>query len=180
MYVKLMGTSGYFGFRYKKKYYMIYNHYDSYFSGLGKDLLNEVKEMINNNKFDEWLLLFLQLEMVKQYDEDYEPSYESDDEDDEINEKNYEKKCEAYQKYKDDYDDLLKKSQGSFIKVLKSGYAPIDKYGSLKNDGIIEYCYVLDFDTKLFYASHNNIIVCYGFTEIPNMTKLLELDLDDE
>jgi len=45
-----MGTRGHFGFRYKKKYYMIYNHFDSYFEGLGKDLLEEIKEMINNNQ----------------------------------------------------------------------------------------------------------------------------------
>ena len=53
------------GTRYKKKYY-IYNHFDSYFSYLGKHLL----EMINNDEFDEWLETFLALKIVT--DEDIE------------------------------------------------------------------------------------------------------------
>ena len=56
-----MGTRGFYGFRYKKKYYIIYNPYDSYFHCLGKKLLKEIKNMIANNQFEEWLSLFLSL-----------------------------------------------------------------------------------------------------------------------
>lgn len=66
----------------------------------------------------------------------------------------------------------------TFIKVLKSGYAVLVN-GSLKNDLFIEYCYVLDFDEKEFYASHNNIIRCYSLKDILNVTELVELSLDD-
>jgi len=62
-----MGTRGFYGFRYKKKYYMIYNGCDSYFSQLGLKLLNEVRTMIKNNEFDTWLNLFIDLEIIYEY-----------------------------------------------------------------------------------------------------------------
>ena len=65
-----MGTRGFYGFRYKKKYYMIYNRYDSYFSQLGVNLLKEIRTMINDNKFDEWLNLFINIEIINEYTKD--------------------------------------------------------------------------------------------------------------
>jgi hypothetical protein len=62
-----MGSRGFYGFRYKKKYYMIYNPYDSNFMGLGIKLLKEIREMIKNNKFEEWLHLFTNLEIIDKY-----------------------------------------------------------------------------------------------------------------
>jgi hypothetical protein len=147
-----MGTQGYFGFRYKKKYYMIYNHFDS--DELGNVLLEEIKEMIRNNQFDEWLTLFLKLKFVTDEDEPTDGDIE---------------KCKEH--YDDTYGgpyiyyNLLRKCQGSFKKVLKSGYALLVN-GTLENDLFIEYCYVLDFDEKQFYAGHNNIISSYNFNEI--------------
>lgn len=41
-----MGTRGLFGFYYKGKYYLCYNHFDSYFSYLGKNLIREIIKMI--------------------------------------------------------------------------------------------------------------------------------------
>ena len=65
-----MGTRGFYGFRYKKKYYMVYNPYDSYFSCLGKKLLKEIKNMIANNQFEKWLLLFLNLKVIDNKNEE--------------------------------------------------------------------------------------------------------------
>lgn len=42
-----MGTSGLFGFVYNGKYYVVYNHYDSYPDGLGQDIINEIKKMLD-------------------------------------------------------------------------------------------------------------------------------------
>ncbi len=150
-----MGTRGHFGFRYKKKYYMIYNHWDS--DELGYDLLEEIKEMIRNNQFDEWLTLFLKLKFVTEEDE---PT----DEDVEKCKEHYDATVGFRTPY--NYYNLLRKCQGSFKKVLNSGYALLVKNGSLENDLFIEYCYVLDFDEKQFYASHNNIVSSYSFNEI--------------
>ena len=38
-----MGTRGYYIFRYYNKYYVFYNHFDSYFSGLGADIVKELR-----------------------------------------------------------------------------------------------------------------------------------------
>ncbi len=61
-----MGTRGLFGFKWKGKYYLAYNHYDSYFDGLGIDLIKEIIKMIKENKINEWIHL---LENIKIIDE---------------------------------------------------------------------------------------------------------------
>jgi hypothetical protein len=38
-----MGTRGYYAFRYKRKYYVFYNHFDSYWSGLGSKIIKELQ-----------------------------------------------------------------------------------------------------------------------------------------
>jgi len=49
-----MGTRGFFAFHYKGKYYVMYNQFDSRPSGLGTDLLREIKSAIDNGTLDEW------------------------------------------------------------------------------------------------------------------------------
>jgi hypothetical protein len=39
-----MGTRGFYGFRYKGRYILFYNHWDSYYSGLGNQLLDELRK----------------------------------------------------------------------------------------------------------------------------------------
>ena len=39
-----MGTRGLICIYYKKKYYIMYNHFDSYFSGIGIELVNFIKQ----------------------------------------------------------------------------------------------------------------------------------------
>jgi hypothetical protein len=38
-----MGTRGFYGFRYKGRYILFYNHWDSYCDGLGNQILSELK-----------------------------------------------------------------------------------------------------------------------------------------
>ena len=40
-----MGTRGYYVFCYKGKYYVFYNHWDSYMEGLGEDIVKELRTM---------------------------------------------------------------------------------------------------------------------------------------
>jgi hypothetical protein len=61
---KIMGTRGLFGFRYKNRYYLIYNHYDSYYSYLGVKILKEIKEAIEKGKFIEWIELFKKITII--------------------------------------------------------------------------------------------------------------------
>ncbi len=46
----LMATRWLICIKYKNKYYVWYNHWDSYLSGLGKELIKELHEMIINNQ----------------------------------------------------------------------------------------------------------------------------------
>ena len=40
-----MGTRGFYCFRYKGLYYVIYNHWDSYPDGLGETLVNQLRNL---------------------------------------------------------------------------------------------------------------------------------------
>lgn len=59
-----MGTRGNYVFRYKRKYYVFYNHLDSYFSGLGDDIVKELQQM-KPEDFDKIKVL---IENIKQRD----------------------------------------------------------------------------------------------------------------
>ena len=48
-----MSTRGYYVFKYKGIYYIFYNHYDSYFTCLGQMLVDNINQIIKNNK--NWL-----------------------------------------------------------------------------------------------------------------------------
>ena len=120
-----MGTRGFYGFRYKKKYYMVYNPYDSYFSGLGKILLKEVRKMVANNEFEKWLSLFLGLQVINN-------------------------SIECQETINNIYDPTL---TASFLNILNSGYIIIEgecleKITYHYVDG--EFFYILDFDKKRF------------------------------
>ena len=127
---------------------MVYNHFDSYFSYLGRDLLNELRKMIKEDKFDEWLELFKKLRMVAENDDATEEDIA---------------KCQAYhdENVGDGHNwySLLRKCQGSFEKVLQSGFMcrqPQDKDNAISLDLFIEYIYVLDFDAKSFIIHYTN------------------------
>jgi hypothetical protein len=162
-----MGTRGYYGFRYKKKYYMIYNHFDSYFSYLGKHLLDEIKEMINNDEFDVWLETFLALKIVTENDKPTDEDIE---------------KCMKYYDDSvgngrpDNYYSLLRKCQGSYKQVFESGYALIHPDATFANDLWIEYAYMLDLDKKQFHIVHNKVTKIYNFDELKNVNEFKESD----
>ena len=44
-----MGTNGIYGFYYKGKYYIYYRHFDSYLSGLGNEILRELKDQLKKD-----------------------------------------------------------------------------------------------------------------------------------
>ncbi len=134
-----MGTRGKFGFLYKGKYYMSYNHLGSYPSCLGVDLILELLHA----DFDEWIML---LENIKEIDisDDTKPTPEDI------------KKLEKYtdltigRQSTEDWGCLLAFTEGSFANVLNCGY--------IRNvEGVCqEFSYVLDFDNKVFRAEGGN------------------------
>lgn len=48
-----MGTRGLYVFRYNGIYYIFYNQCDSYTGGLGKLIVKDIKNIINNNQINE-------------------------------------------------------------------------------------------------------------------------------
>lgn len=144
-----MGTRGVFGFYYKGKYYVVYNHYDSYPEGLGKDLIDELKHAIALDQLCVWKVLLSQINVVS----DATPPTQED--------------IEILVSYTDlkvgtrsvnDWYCLLHKCQGSFIKTLHSGYIynhVDDKNGLPEWE---EYGYIVDFDNKkLLFHDHDKI-----------------------
>ncbi len=56
-----MVTHGYVIFKYKGIYYAFYNHSDSYFEGLGNNIVNEIYHMINKKMVDNYKELLLRI-----------------------------------------------------------------------------------------------------------------------
>lgn len=152
-----MPTRGLFGFYYQGKYYLVYNHYDSYPNHLGMKLVKELRTAIQNNKIEEWLSLLKNIKIVTN-------GIDTPSDND----------IKKLQKYTDlsvgnqstnDWYCLLRNCQESFETVLESGYFLNNQYdrSSLTNDIFIEYSYVLNFDDKTldFYKG----MYCGGTTK---------------
>jgi len=129
-----MGCRGKFGFLYKGKLYMCYNHQDSYPSNLGVHLLLEILHA----NLDEWIKL---LENIKEVWDDVEPTPEDIEK-----LKKYTCLAVSSQSTKDWYC-LLRHTQGSFYHVLNSGYLM-----NVEGDMDEEHTYLLDLDKKVFKA----------------------------
>ena len=50
-----MSTRGYKVYRYKGRYYVYYNHYDSYPSVFGLEVLHGIPRNVSKEEFEEWL-----------------------------------------------------------------------------------------------------------------------------
>jgi len=159
---KAMGTRGLFGFLYKGRYYLVYNHFDSYPEGLGRDLVYEIQ----HGQIGEWLELLTKLKVICDDDktlptqEDIEklaPYTELDVSD-----------CST-----DDWYCLTHKCQGSFIRVLESGYLLSylprgEMERGLVGDIMIEYQYILDFDHNQFIVrSYDENEQVYNLDNLP-------------
>jgi hypothetical protein len=159
-----MGTRGLFGFKFRGVYYLIYNHFDSYPSGLGKDLLNEIKRAITEGRLDEWKDKVVALQGVARNDEPTEAAIQKL--------RPYIDVTVSTQSTRDWYC-LLRGTQGSFEKVLDAGYF-INEHtpDQLTRDLFIEYAYVLDFDDNVLncYASGAGLFQTIGLSEIDDTT----------
>jgi hypothetical protein len=145
-----MGTRGLFGFRYNGKYYLCYNHFDSYFSGLGHNLIKEIIKMLDEGKLQEWIDKLKNIIIV---DQSIPPTPE------EISKLQINANLEVSSQNTNDWYCLLHYTQGSFEKTLDAGYIINNDHNLLTNDIFIEYSYVLNFDdmTFDFYSSYGKI-----------------------
>lgn len=126
-----MGTRGTITIIFKNKKICLYNHWDSYPSGLGIKILRELLILLEKYSIEELIVLFDNIKIVN---ETIEPT-----EDDIKNLEDYTNLEVSTQSTKDWYC-LLHRCQGSIISVLAAGYA-------LDNDNDstwIEYNYNID------------------------------------
>ena len=158
-----MGTRGFFGFYYKGKYYLVYNHYDSYPQWLGKTIVKELKAAIDNNRLDEWKS---KLDNIKVVTDKTPPTSEE---------------IELLKKYSNtsvsrqtayDWYCLLHKCQGSLEDVLESGY--LYSLGNTPQEcwsSWTEYGYVvnLDSDTLDYYSDPStHVPTSYKYDTLPD------------
>lgn len=132
-----MGTRGLFGFRYKGKYYMVYNHFDSYPEGLGADLVKQIKQAIKNGKIEEWKNKVLEMEDIS----GTVPTEEQI--------KFLETRTLNIGDDTTDWYCLLKETQGSLQNMLDAKYfeSYTNDYSEPSLNVFIEYCYVVNLDT---------------------------------
>lgn len=156
-----MGTRGFFGFYYKGKYYLIFNHYDSYPEWLGRIIVSELKVAIDRNRLEEWKL---RLDGIKVVTDDIPPT-----EQDIERLKEYTNTAVSRQTVYDWYC-LVHKCQGSLETVLDSGY--IYKHADTPEEcwaSWTECGYVINLDMKKleFYQSDADVQF-FEFTDLPN------------
>ena len=156
-----MGTRGLFGWYWKGKFYVVYNHWDSYPSGLGIIVLQEILAAC----MDDWKSLLSKMILIN---DDISPTQEQ---------------IEQLAEYTDlgvssqsttDWYCLLRKCQGSPTKVLQSGYMQ----NSVYEDGspqFQEYAYIINFDDNTFdYYNHSTTITGSYPLDPDTLNKLLE------
>lgn len=154
-----MGTRGLFGFYYKGKYYVVYNHFDSYKSGLGRSIVDQIKKAMLEGTFGEWKEL---LEKIIEVDQSVPPSQE------EIEKLKEYANLKVNRRTYQDWYCLLHRCQGSLDKVLKSGYIvnSVDENGTPYWES---YNYIVNFDTeRLDFWSDHNLKKSYSFDSLPD------------
>ena len=155
-----MGTRGLFGFHYKGKYYLIYNHSDSYPEALGADLVNQIKQAIKSGLLEEWKNKVLELEDIKGT----------------VPTKKQIKFLETTTLYlgdnTTDWYRLLHDTQGSLQNMLNAKYfeSYTNDYSKPRViDTDIEYYYVLNLDTYEldFYDCNNDCACSFNLDDLP-------------
>lgn len=144
-----MGTRGAFGFRLNGEDKVTYNHFDSYPSGLGKDLLKE----LSGQTYESLVATAKRITLVNS---DSKPTEEQI-----ASLKKY-ANTGVSSKQLDEWYVLLRETQGTLAPWL-SGDLPvmIDSHRFLADSLFCEYAYIVNLDGKCFEVYH-------GFNKDPN------------
>lgn len=148
-----MGTSGKYGFYYEGKYYWFYNHWDSYPSGLGADLIMQLEYAIDNNLFDAWKC---KLSNMKYVNDDNIPS------EDDINRLEKYTDLTVGSQSTNDWYCLTRKCQGSIQNTIDSGVCIDIIYP------FVVFGYLINFDDNTFTCYGDSKEFVYKFDDLPN------------
>lgn len=146
-----MGTRGLFGFCYNGKYYLMYNHFDSYPYGLGYKLIKQIRTDITNGTFDSWQQKASMLQVVDM-DGDRKPT------EPEITRLAPYTSLNVSRQSTEDWYCLLRGTQGNLDKILDSGFV---LHGSLDWSSEAEYIYVINLDTSQFEVHYDEDHISY-------------------
>lgn len=153
-----MGTRGLFGFYVKGKYYVVYNHFDSYPEGLGNDVVEEIRKAIQEGKLEEWKNKLMNIVVV----DDKPPTSED------IEKLARYTNLSVSRRSTSDWYCLLRDTQGSMENVLASGYI-CNAVNSAGSPLFEEYAYILNFDTnQLDFYEGDTFVRGYNLNELPN------------
>lgn len=162
-----MGTRGAYGFKADGKYFVTYNHFDSYPSGLGVEILTFLAHVKDTNGWD---VLKDKVRGVKLVSESDTPGKESI-----IKYKDVADLGVSHQS-QDDWYCLLRNFQyGKILWAIESGEVThmINSFEFLYDSLFCEYAYIIDLD---------NMLLSYyeGFQKEPSITNLpVEMKTDD-
>jgi hypothetical protein len=152
-----MGTRGWYGFRSKGRYFLAYNHWDSYYSGLGVQLLMVLLKLAQASSIPLTDVLrekFSRLKLV--FSQGPPPT-----EEEKLTLKDYALEVSDTRPNVDlsDWNHLLHKTQGRLDLIFESGYFLLDGEDLTGDESIqhnihIEYVYVFDLDAGelVYYA----------------------------
>lgn len=149
-----MGTRGKYGFYYNGKYYLFYNHFDSYPEGLGNILITQIKQLIKyciENNLDFYEYIAKKIDEAKIVSDSDKPTEED------IKKLRFSTDIQVSNQSTDDWYCLTRQSQGIIKDHLDSGIFYCEVLDSAKTDLFIEYVYVLDLEAHRFYEFNNNL-----------------------
>lgn len=133
-----MGTRGALGFRLNKKDYVSYNHWDSYPSGLGNDVVNALKTLTEGSLKD----LKEQVGKIRLIDMETPPTKE----DIELCENMGTVDLTVSESSTSDWYCLLRKTQGSPLKMAELGIMSDDQ--EFLKCFSCQYAYIINLDTN--------------------------------
>lgn len=137
-----MGTRGNITLIFKQKVVKLYNHWDSYPSGLGESLVQQLNLLLSKMTLEK---LIQKLDTLKIVTKDVIPT------DEDIKKLSPYTSLDVSTQNTDDWYCLMRGCQGYIPAMIESGYLFHQDY-----DG--EYNYVLDFDSKKFYLGESDVI----------------------
>jgi hypothetical protein len=128
----------------------MYNHFDSYPSGLGAKLIEQIRTAIQNGTFPDWVSKVEQLQVID-LDGDRKPTPC------EITKLAPYTNLSVSQQSVDDWYCLLRGTQGDLAKILNSGFVFYDSLDFV-NMGV-EYIYVVNIDSCEFEIHYDEATV---------------------